>query len=206
VTASGAKKLAAVHFTSAWGNEVARNMDLISQSLGHGPAINESYAQLGNNDFKTIIAKLKSAGVDEIFIDMFGTDTATFLTQAKQQGFTPKIMTYNSALDGVENKDGILNGIIVLNWELAGAEFQTVFKNAYNMPAEKSAEKWFDAVYAMANGIANSTSTASVASYIASHTITTPNSTVSFTANHTAANIPVEIDVMKDGQLVLWKK
>lgn len=206
VAANGAKKIATVHFTSAWGNEVARNMDLISQSLGHGPAINESYPTLGNNDFKTTIAKLKAAGVDAVFIDMFGTDTASFLARAKEQGFAPKIMTYNGAIDGVDDKDGILNGIIVLNWELAGPQFTKLFKDAYGIAPQKSAEKWFDAVYAMANGIANSSSTAAVASYIASHTVTTPNSTVSFTANHTAANIPVEIDVVKDGQLVPWKK
>jgi branched-chain amino acid transport system substrate-binding protein len=206
IAASGAKKLATVHFTSAWGNEVARNIDLISRGLGHGPAINESYAQLGNNDFKTTIAKLKSAGVDAIFIDMFGNDTATFLARAKELGFTPKIITYNSALDGVDNKDGILNGIVVLNWEIANPQFQVLFKDAYGVDAQKSAEKWFDAIYAMANGIANSTSTASVASYIASHSVTTPNSVVSFTANHTAANIPVEIDVVQNGILVPWKK
>lgn len=206
VAASGARKLATVHFTSAWGNEVARNMDLISQDLGHGPAINESYAQLGNNDFKTLIAKLKSAGVDAVFIDMFGTDTANFLARAKEQGFSPRIMTYKSALDGVSNKDGVLNGIIVLNWEIANPQFQAIFKKAYGIPAENSAEKWFDAVYAMANGIANSTSTDAVAAYIASHSVVTPNSTVSFTANHTAAQIPAEIDIVKDGALVPWKK
>lgn len=206
VAASGAKKLATVHFTSAWGNEVARNMELISKELGHGPAINESYAELGNNDFKTVIAKLKSAGVDAVFLDMFGNDTANFLARAKQQGFTPQIMTYNGAIDGVENKDGILNGIIVLNWEIAGPQFQTMFKNEYGIVPQKSAEKWFDAVYAMANGIANSTSTAGVAPYIASHSVITPNTTVSFTANHTAANIPVEIDIVKNGVLVPWTK
>lgn len=206
VEASGAKKLATVHFTSAWGNEVARNMDLISQSLGHGPAINESYAQLGNNDFKTVIAKLKSAGVDEVFIDMFGNDTLSFLTRAREQGFKPKIMTYNSALDGVSNTNGLLENIIVLNWELAGPAFTELFKTEYGVAPQKSAEKWFDAVYAMANGIANATSTSAVAPYIASHEITTPNSTVSFTSVHTAADIPVEIDVVKNGLLVPWQK
>ena len=206
VAASGAKKLATVHFTSAWGNEVARNMDLISRSLGYGTAVNESYAQIGGNDFKTVIAKLKSAGVDAVFIDMFGNDTANFLARAKQQGFMPKIMTYNGAIDGVDNKDGVLNGIIVLNWEIAGPQFQTIFKNEYGIAPQKSAEKWFDAVYAMASGIANSTTTSGVASYIASHPVKTPNSTVSFTENHTAADIPVEIDVVKNGVLVPWMK
>ena len=206
IAESGAKKIAVVHFTSAWGAEIAKTIGSISSELGRGKIIDESYSQLGNNDFKTTISKLKSAGVDAIFIDMFGNDTTSFLTRAREQGFSPKIMTYNGALDGVADTNGLLDGITVLNWELAGPSFVKLFTNEYSVAPQKSAEKWFDAVYAMANAIANSTSTAAVAPYMASHSVKTPNSTVSFTAAHTAAEIPVEIDIVENGALVPWKK
>lgn len=206
IAESKAKKIAVVHFTSAWGAEIAKVVGSISNELGKGKIVDESYQSLGNNDFKTTISKLKSAGVDLVFIDMFGNDTKSFLTRSKEQGYRPVIITYNGALDGVENTNGILEDIVVLNWEISSPAFEELFKKEYGEAPQKSAEKWFDAVYAMANGIANSTSTSSIADYIATHSITTPNSTVAFTSVHTVAEIPVEIMTIKNGSLVPWKK
>lgn len=206
IAESGAKKIAVIHFTSAWGAEIAQVIGSISSELGKGKIVDEAYQSLGNNDFKTTISKLKSAGVDLVFIDMFGNDTISFLNRSKELGFKPTILTYNGAVDGVENTNNMLENIVIIDWEIASPAFIDLFKKEYNEVPQKSAEKWFDAVYAMANGVANTTSTSAVASYIATHPVTTPNSTVSFTSVHTVAEIPVEIKVMKNGVLVPWKK
>ncbi len=206
ISESKAKKVAVVHFTSAWGAEIAKTVGSISREVGKGAIMDEAYSQLGNNDFKTTISKLKSAGIELVFIDMFGNDTVSFLNRAREQGFNPTVITYNGALDGVENKNGLLDNIVVINWEIAGPNFQELFKAEYGMLPQKSAEKWFDATYAMAYAIANATSTSGVAAYMQTHPITTPNSTVIFTDVHTVSDIPVEIDIIKDGKLVKWVK
>ncbi|MFA6432237.1 MAG: ABC transporter substrate-binding protein [Candidatus Paceibacterota bacterium] len=208
LAASGVKKLAVVHFTSAWGNEISRTLDTVMKELGKGGVIDDSYTQIGGNDFRTTVAKLKSQGVDAVFLDMLGDDPLNFLKRSKELGFVPKVITYNGALDafaGVNDKS-LIEGVVILNWEIYGKDFEVLYRNEYNSEPSKSSDKWFDAIYVMANAIANSTSTEGVASYIASHTFTTPNATIAFTADHTVNSTPVEIQVIKDGKQVPWVK
>ncbi len=202
------KKLAVVHFTSAWGNEISHTLGSVMKELGYEGVIDEPYAQIGGNDFKTTIIKLKSKGVDTVFLDMFGNDAINFLSRSKELGFSPKIVTYNGALDAfaAEKDKSLLNGVIILNWEINSKAFDDLFIKEYAEAPQKSADKWFDAVYVMANAIGNSPNPANTAYFIENNSVTTPNTTITFTANHIVATTPVEVDVMKDGKLVPYKK
>lgn len=207
IASSSIKKLAVVHFKSTFGGEIAKTLDGVMKDLGRGGIIDEPYNQIGNNDFKTTIIKLKSEGVDGVFLDMVANDPLIFLTQAKQLGFAPTVMTYNGALDAFANeKDkSPLNNVVILNWEITTPQFTDLYQKAYGIAPTKSADKYFDAVYVMANALANVSEPAKAAAHIAGNSFTTPNSTVTFSLDHAVQDSNVEVQVMKGGVLVPWE-
>lgn len=198
------KNLAVVHFKSTFGNEIAKTLDGVMKENGQVGIINEEYAQIGDNNFRTTIAKLKSQKVEAVFLDMVGNDPINFLVQSKQLGFNPKIISYNGITDSfAEQADkSLLEGVVILNWEVSSEEFIKLYKTAYGIEPTKSADKYFDAVYVLANSIANSADQTKVAEYISKNEFTTPNGVIRFTADHAVENVPVEIQVIKNGVAV----
>ena len=207
IASSSIKKLAVIHFKSTFGGEIAKTLDGVMKDLGKGGIVDEPYAQIGNNDFKTTIITLKKQRVDAVFLDMVGNDPLNFLRQAKQLGFAPTIMSYNGALDAFANETdkSLLNNVVILNWEITTPEFSNMFTKAYGVEATKSADKYFDAVYVMAQGIANSADPSDVSAYIAKNSFMTPNGTISFTADHAVKDTNVQVQVMENGVAVPWK-
>ncbi len=208
ISNSNIKKLAVVHFNSTFGGEISKTLDGVMKDLGRGDVIDTPYNQIGNNDFKTTIIKLKSEGVDAVFLDVVANDPLIFLTQAKQLGFTPTIMTYNGALDAFVNETdkSQLNNVVILNWEITPQQFTDMYQKEYGIAPAKSADKYFDAVYVMANALANVSNPSQAASYMASNSLSTPNGTITFTSDHAVSDSLVEVQVMKNGILVPWQK
>lgn len=205
IASSSFKKMAVVHFESTFGKEIAKTIGEINAQLGIGKIVDESYSSIGNNDFKTTIIKLKNQKVDAVFLDMVANDPINFLRQAKQLDYSPTIITYNGIIDSfaMESDKSLLEGVVILNWEVASNEFNKLFAATYNMSATKSVDKYFDAVYVMANAIANSSDRASVAEYVSKNTFSTLNNdSISFNDNHVVDNIQVKVQVMKAGKLV----
>lgn len=195
------KNLAVIHFKSGFGNEIAKTLDAVMKENGQSGIINEEYTKIGGNDFRTVIAKLKAKKVETVFVDMVGDDPLNFLAQAKQLGFKPTVIAYNGVADAfAQEKDkSLLEGVVVLNWEVASPPFTAMYKAAYNIEPTKSADKYFDATYVLAQGIGHASDTASVASYISKTPFTTPNNTVTYTKDHAVENIPVKVFVIKGG-------
>jgi branched-chain amino acid transport system substrate-binding protein len=208
ISAKKIKKLAVVHFKSTFGDEIAKTLNGVMQELGESGIIDEQYTEIGSNDFKTLIAKLKSKGVEAVFLDAVGNDPVNFLSRAKQAGFKPTIIGYNGITDAFANETdkSLTEDIVILNWEITGQEFSKLFETAYNMPPSKSVDKFFDAVYVLGNAIANTKDSTGTAGYIANRTFTTPNGTFTFSKEHQTSDTPVEIDIVKGGVLVPWKK
>ena len=200
------KNLAVVHFQSTFGNEIAKTLDAVMKENGQKGIVNEEYAKIGDNNFRTTIAKLKSQGVEAVFLDMVGNDPVNFLVQSKQLGFKPKFISYNGVTDSFaeETDKSLLEGIVILNWEISSSEFTKLYKAEYNLEPTKSADKYFDAVYVLANAIANSSDQTQVASYISKNSFTTPNGTLKFTSDHAVETVPVEIQVIKSGVAVKY--
>lgn len=201
------RKTAVIHFTSTWGVEITKVIGEILASHGKPKPMEETYTQIGGNDFKTVILKLKNAGIDTVFVDMLGDDTVNFLKRSKEQGFNPTVLTYTGALEAFnkEPDKSLIEGVALVNWEITSPQFDALYLKEYGKPAGKSADKSFDALYVMATAVAKSTSTAAVASYIAGHNFTTPNAAIRFTADHTVDSTPVEIDIYENGKLVRWE-
>ncbi len=208
LAAQSYKKVAVVHFKSTFGNEIARTIDVIMKENGQSGIINEEYAAIGDNNFRTTIAKLKAQNVEAVFMDMVGNDPLNFLVQSKQLGFAPKFISYNAILDSLtgDADKSLLEGVTILNWEVNTPAFIALYKKEYGVEPAKSADKWFDAVYVMAEGIAKSEGKSQVASYIEKTEFTTPNSTVKFTKEHAVESILTQIQTVKEGKVVEWTK
>lgn len=207
ITSSSIKKLAVVHYQSTFGNEIAKTLEGVMKGLGKGGIIDNPYPAIGNNDWKTTILKLKSAGADAVFLDMVGDDPITFLRQAKQLGFSPIVMTYNGIQDALtaQTDKSLLDGVVVLNWEVTTPEFADMYQKAYGIAPTKSADKYFEAVYVMAQALAHATDPSQAAAYIAANSFPTPNGTITFASDHSVSDVPAQIQVFKNGVEVPWK-
>lgn len=201
------KKIAVVHFTSTWGVEITKVLGEIMNSYGKEKPIEEIYTQIGGNDFKTTIAKLKKEKIDTVFLDTLGEDSVNFLKRSKELGFNPSFLTYIGALESFNqvNDKSLIENIALVNWEISSKEFNELYQKEFNQPAGKSADKAFDSVYILATAIANTESPSEVASYIESHDFETPNAKINFQQDHTVKSTPIEIQVIKNGIAVPFK-
>jgi ABC-type branched-subunit amino acid transport system substrate-binding protein len=152
-----------------------------------------------------MILKLKSAGVDLVYVDAVDPDILTFVNQAKQLGFTPRIMMETSVKDTLATPgvhQSLLDGIVVLDWDITPPSFAQKFEALYRRAPDNSANRAYDATYILADAIAKNNGGSSLASILESTQFTTPNGPFAFTADHAASDTPVAIEVIKNGQVV----
>mgnify|MGYP003393494507 CR=1 FL=1 len=188
-------KLGILRYPSVFGEVFSREL---------GAAVDETYAEIGNNDFRTQILKLKSAGVDLVFLDMVANDPEQFLKQSRELGYSPKIITHvgvKQALSSTADAS-MFNGIVVLDWNVSPSAFAQKFKDAYGVLPDNSANRAYDAVYVLAEAVAKTKSPREVSAYLATHSFETPNGTVRFGANHEAADMAVILERIENGVLV----
>lgn len=208
VSGSSYKKMAVVHFKSEFGAEIAKNLKSINDKLGKSEIVDESYNQIGNNDFRTLIAKLKQSKVDLVFLDMVATDPITFVTQSKQLGFTPQFLTYDSIMDAlaIEGTDkNLFDGVVVLNWNVVTKEFEQKFKDTYKKEPKNSVNRAYDAVYVLSEAISKSKDKSDISKILKSTEFKTPNGIFRFTPDHASSNTQIEVQIIKDGKLTKLK-
>ncbi len=199
------QKLAVVHFSSVFGKKIAATLNDVSQELGKGAIVDEQYTAIGQNDFRTTVLKLKTAGVDTVFLDMVDVDPVTFLTRCRELNYHPTIISYASLPDSFAAPDkdkSLMEGIVILDWEFSDPQFSKNYKARYGQEPTKSADKSYAAVYVLAEAIAKSQSRADVAGYLAAHSFDTPVGKVEFNSKHAVDSTPVRIVQIKNGTLV----
>ena len=136
---------------------------------------------------------------------MLDVDPVNFLQRSKELSYHPQILSYNAIADSFQNKDvdkTLLNGAILLNWEVNTPEFIKLYQAKYSSLPAKSADKHYDAVYVLAKAISENSDLSKVASYIENNSFTTINGTISFEPTHSVKEIPVHIQAYIDGALV----
>jgi branched-chain amino acid transport system substrate-binding protein len=199
----GVKKLGVVRFASSFGEEIKNVLSEIMKNYNGTEVIDESYNEIGNNDFRTTILKLKEKGVDAVFIDMVDQDMENFLKRAKELDFKAKIITHVAILDLISNPNidkNLLEGIVFINWEIQPEAFSKKFEEFYKIKPAKSADRSYDALYVLVDAISNSKD--SVNKYIEKNKFTTINGTIVFNENHEVENLPVSLQFIKDGKIV----
>jgi branched-chain amino acid transport system substrate-binding protein len=202
-------QLGIVRFESSFAESIEKTLNAMQSELGKKPLISETYKQIGNNDFKTQILKLKQAKVDLVFLDMIGPDPVTFVQQANALGFKPKYITHIGIQDAlsIQGVDpNMFNGTVLINWNFSPASFYERFVKAYGVQPDKSADRAYDAVYVLAQAIAKNPAGTDLATTLESGTYVTPNTSFKFNANHAADTTPVLIQTIKDGKLTSWVK
>ena len=206
LSASTTKKIGIVRFESGFSKNIAENMQAIAKNANKGAVQEETYNSIGNNDFKTIVTKLKAANIDTVFLDMVANDPVQFLTRARQLGYTPKtVIAETAALEAsrAEKTDKTLfEGVHILNWEITSPAFEKLYRDRYGVIPEKSADKAASAIELLAEAIAKTDSREAVAPYIASHSFETLNGTVKFTEGHAAETTLVKVQKIVGGTLV----
>ena len=199
------KQLAVIHLQSGFGAEIAKTLGGINQNLGKPAMIEEIYQEIGGNDFRTMILKLKSAGVDVVYVDAVDPDILTFVNQAKQLGFAPRIMMETAVKDTLATPGvnrSLLNGIIVLDWDIMPSSFAQKFEALYHRAPDNSANRAYDATYILADAVAKNNGGTGLASVLEATQFTTPNGPFSFTSDHAASSTPVAIEAINNGQLI----
>lgn len=202
-------KLGIVRFTSAFGQEIVDNLAEIMKKRGQNNIIDEKYNEIGGNDFRTTILKLKQQNIDAVFIDMFDSDILSFLQRARELKLNIKIITHVAILDLLNRHDvdkNLIENIVFINWEKQPKKFSTMFLEKYGIGPEKSADRSYDAIYVLADAIAKNKSAEDISAYIEQKEFETINGKIKFTDNHIVENLPVEIDVIKNGQFVPLEK
>ncbi|MFA5023186.1 MAG: ABC transporter substrate-binding protein, partial [Candidatus Paceibacterota bacterium] len=185
--------------------EIAKTLDQTMTELNGSKVVDETYAQMGAGDFRTDILKLKQAKVDAVFLDMLDIDALSFIKQAKELNYQPKIITHTLILDALKNAKidrKLLEGIVVVNWEIDSPQFAQLFKAKYNIDSAKSDEQSYQAVYVLAQAIANAKDKGTVSQYLEGQSFNVLGKELKFTPDHTISSVPVEIQTIKNGQLI----
>lgn len=201
-------KLGIVRFDSAFSAEIAKTLSGIVVGTGKPAIFEETYKQIGSNDFRTTILKLKNAKVDLVFLDMIAQDPSTFLIQAKQLGYKPKVITHVGIIDamtlpGLDKR--IFDEVVVLNWDVTTEAFAKAFEAKYQVQPSKSANRAYDATYILSKAIANTQDKGAIAKYLESNSFTTPNGPFTFTPEHAAGSTVVGLKEVKNGVLLDYK-
>lgn len=197
------KQVGILRYRSVFGEVISGTLSSMAAELGKPPIVDETYAEIGNNDFRTQILKLKSAGVDLVFLDMVVNDPEQFMKQAREQGYSPKIITHAGIKQSLATAPdpSQFNGVVVLDWNVSPESFVEKFTNKYGVAPDNSANRAYDAVYVLAEAVAKTTSRAEVSGYLSSHTFTTPNGPLRFGANNEAADMEVVLRRIEGGVL-----
>ncbi len=145
-----------LRYQSDFGKEIERVLTSIAVNKGLSPLTVESYETIGSGDFRTQILKLKSAGVDVLFLDMLTPDVVVFKKQAAELGYAPRVITY-SLFDAVQADAGNESryaGDLWLDWQdTVSPEFKQKFEARYGVAPRRGAEASYRAVYAIVNNL-----------------------------------------------------
>ena len=205
LAAKDPEQLAVVRFTSSFGEEITKTLDSIMVELGKPAVIDETYADLGTNDYRTTILKLKEAGVDAVFLDMISPDSFTFMRQVKEQGYEPLIISHVLIADVLANDDldnSVVSGAYILDWTFSSQSFTDKFTNKYGMAPRSNAEQSYEAVHILAEAVANTSDRSEVNDYLETHTFTEFSRPIEFTDLHIVKDTPTRIMIIEGDNAV----
>ncbi len=195
-------KLGIVRFNSGFSEEITRVLNDMVVAMGKPKISEQIYQEIGSNDFRTAILKLKQENVDLVFLDMIGPDPVLFMNQAKQLGYNPKVISHDGIRDAMAVKGTdpkIFNEVVIVNWNVSTKAFEDKFKAAYGIEQTNSANRAYDAVYVLAQAAAKTKNKSEIPNYLVATDFTTPNGEFDFSHEHSAENTEVKLMIVKNG-------
>jgi branched-chain amino acid transport system substrate-binding protein len=88
----GDKKIAILHDKTAYGKGLADETKKQLNSRGVQEAMYEAYTA-GEKDYSALISKLKSEGIDVIYLGGYHTEAGLIIRQAHEQGYKPQLVS-----------------------------------------------------------------------------------------------------------------
>lgn len=109
------RKVAIVFHQDEWSEVIAPAFKKEFQKFGSQVVLEEKVA-VGENDFKTIIGKIKTKNVDGIYLPFIPVNTDIFLKQAKELGLNVSIMSGDAMIpDIIQAAGGAAEGVYFTN-------------------------------------------------------------------------------------------
>lgn len=153
--AKGYKKAAVVRSVGAW--EETLSVSFVGFATDQGIRVSDPVSvQIDTQDFKTIIAKLKSERPDLVFIPITSGPVERFVKQAYELGFdTPLFFPVDVLAIGLPDKVSPrgLKNFVYATYAASKESFVRVFEKEYGMKPGVSADTTYDAVYMLAGAI-----------------------------------------------------
>ena len=202
------KKLAVIHYTSGFGEEITKTLNNISVKNNKGIVVEETYNQFGITDWGPYILKMKKQGVDMIFADMLGDDFTRFAIESKRLGWNVQLITHEDIRDMLNKKGtdlSALQGVVVLNWDVLGddANFTKKFTERFGHGPELHAAQAYVTTYVLAQAISESNgNTETLVHNLETETFETPLGKFSFSKDHAGNSTPVKIQKIVGNKLI----
>lgn len=86
------KKIAFVHDKTAYGKGLADETRKQLGARGMKEAMYEAYTA-GEKDYSALVSKMKAAAIDVVYVGGYHTEAGLMIRQAKQQGYTPQLIS-----------------------------------------------------------------------------------------------------------------
>lgn len=194
------KKVAVVHFVSPYGEEITTALKETTAKLGGELVLDETYPQIGGNDFLTTVLKVKKSGAEAVFIDMVGADIAGFIKRARENEMKIQIIGHGGILDAATTPSferELLTGVVYFDYNKpVSEEFIANYKKAYGKEPKRSADRAYDSVIIIAEGLKNAEKD-KLKDYIENNEFSTINGKIKF-KNHVATTRAVFIEKVTD--------
>ena len=152
----GLKKIYVLNQQDDYGIGVAGAFAQSFKEAGGTVAGTQAY-NLGTTDFRTILAQVKSAAPDAVFIGGFYAEASKIMTQAKQVGLDTRFLGTDGSLNAqlLDLAKGAAEGMVVYGMfdpaipDAATQAFVKSYRDAYNKAPDVWAALGYDAAAAM---------------------------------------------------------
>ncbi len=183
ITENNLSRISIVRFVSPFGEDITQGLKDILSRTGGELVLDETYEQIGGNDFMASISKVRQAKPDAVFIDMVGADVNTFMKRLKENGVSTQVLSHGAIADVYANPEldrSLIEGIVFFDYDKPESEeFISRYQKKVGTPPGHSADGAYDALMVLAQALDN-TEKGQVYQYLAQNKIQTLNGEVSF--------------------------
>ena len=199
------KKVAIVRFVSNYGAAISQGLQDIMERTDGEFVLDETYEQIGGNDFLTSVLKVKESGADAVFLDMIGGDLANFVKRSRESNLDIQLLSHGIVVDALANPDipdDILEGLVYFDYDTPPAEeFIEKYREIYGKAPSHSADGAYDSMIILADALENVDDISELSQYLEETTFITINGEFSF-KDHIMDTREIFIQQIEDGEIV----
>lgn len=204
------RRFATVRYISTFAEDLVNGVKDIMKATGGEFVLDETYTEIGGNDFRTTVLKLKDAKVDAVLVDMLDTDLVNFIKRAREQKLDLVIFSHSIIDDALVNPEldhSLFNGIIYFDWDTPPSdEFRNMFRVAYGKDPARSADGAYDSVIIITEALSKVNDKTKINTYIENNVFRTINGELGFKEHVLSARIVFIKQVINGKANVIGKR